>query len=220
MSITQAICNSFKTQLFQGVHNFSAISATASAVAAGTGVYTVSLTGGANNGLAGQIVACAGFGTGANNGSFLITASTSTTITTTNSASANSGALGTCTLGDTFKLALYTSSATMDKTTTNYSSTNEVGNSGTYSAGGGALTSSTPVLSTDTVVCDFVDLSFTSATITARGALIYNSSKVLNASGGAAVLVLDFGSDKTSTSGTFTITFPTPDASNAILRAA
>jgi len=220
MAITQAVANSFKTQILTGVHNFSNVSATATVVGAGTGVYTVTLTGGASNGLAGQVVVCAGFGTSANNGTFLITASNATTITTTNSNSANSGALGTCTLGDTFKLALYTSSATMDKTTTNYSSTNEVGASGSYSAGGGTLVSTTPVLSTDTAVCDFNDLSFTSATITARGALIYNSSKVLNASGGAAVCVLDFGSDKTSTAGTFTITFPTPDASNAILRLA
>lgn len=117
--------------------------------------------------------------------------------------------------GHTFKLALYTSAAVMDKNTTAYSVTNEVGNSGTYSAGGGTLTSSTPVLSTDTAVCDFADISFTSATITARGALIYNSS-VSN----KAVVVLDFGADKTSTAGTFQIVFPTADASNAILRIA
>lgn len=220
MAITQAVCDSFKTQLLEGVHNFTNVSATASAVGAGTGVYTVTLTGGANNGLTGQAVVCAGFGTGANNGTFMITASDATHITTTNTNSANSGGLGTCTLGDTFKLALYTSSASLDKTTTNYASTNEVGASGSYSAGGGTLVSTTPTLSTDTAVCDFADLSFTTATITARGALIYNSSKVCNASGGAAVCVLDFGSDKTSTAGTFTITFPTPDASNAILRLA
>lgn len=143
MAITQAVCNSFKTEILTATHNFT-------------------------------------------NGT-----------------------------GHTFKLALYTSSATIDKATTAYSATNEVGNSGTYSAGGGSLTSATPVLSTDTAVCDFTDISFTSATITARGALIYNSS-VSN----KAVCVLDFGSDKTSTAGTFAITFPTPDASNAILRIA
>ena len=140
MAITQAVCNSFKTELLTATHNF------------------------------------------------------------TNST------------GDAFKLALYTSAATMDKTTTAYSATNEVGASGSYSAGGGALVSSTPVLSGDTAVCDFVDLAFTSATITARGALIYNSSK-----SNKAVLVLDFGSDKTSTAGTFTITFPAPAAGTAIL---
>ena len=114
-----------------------------------------------------------------------------------------------------FKLALYVAAATLDKTTTAYSAANEVADSGTYSAGGGSLTSSTPVLSADTAVCDFADLAFTSATITARGALIYNSSAA-----NKAVVVLDFGADKTSTAGTFTIIFPTPDASNAILRLA
>lgn len=121
----------------------------------------------------------------------------------------------TVTTGHAFKLALYTSSATLNKSTTAYSATNEVANSGSYAAGGGALVSATPVLSTDTAVCDFGDISFTSATITARGALIYNDTQ-----GDKAVQVLDFGSDKTSTAGTFAITFPTPDASNAILRIA
>jgi len=143
MAITQAVCNSFKTEILTGTHNF--------------------------------------------------------TVTT----------------GDTFKLALYTSSASLDKTTTAYSATNEVAGSGTYSAGGASLTSSTPTLSGDTAICDFADVSFTTATITARGALIYNSSK-----SNKAVCVLDFGADKTSTAGTFTITFPTPDSSNAILRIA
>jgi hypothetical protein len=121
----------------------------------------------------------------------------------------------TASTGDTFKLALYTSSATMDATTTAYSATNEVGASGTYSAGGGALTSATPVSSGTTAICDFADLAFTSATITARGSLIYNSTK-----SNKAVIVNDFGADKTSTAGTFTIVFPTPDASNAIIRIA
>ena len=118
--------------------------------------------------------------------------------------------------GDTFKLALYTSSATLGASTTAYSSTNEVGDSGTYSAGGGTLTNVTPTTSSTTAFTDFADLSFTSATITARGALIYNDT----AAGDPAVAVLDFGSDKTSTSGTFTIQFPTADASNAIIRIA
>lgn len=100
----------------------------------------------------------------------------------------------------------------MDKTTTAYSATNEVGNSGSYAAGGGTLTNVTPVLSTDTAICDFADISFTNATITARGALLYNSS-VSN----KAVLVLDFGADKTSTAATFTITFPAAAAGTAIL---
>ena len=144
MAITQAMCNSFKQELLEGVHNFK-----------------------------------------------------------------NSG-------GDTFKLALFTSSASLDSTTTAYSSSNEVGNSGTYSAGGGSLTRVDPSLkSTSTATTDFSDISFTSATITARGALIYNSSD-----SDKAVCVLNFGSDKSSSSGTFQVVFPTNDASNAIIRIA
>ena len=116
---------------------------------------------------------------------------------------------------DTFKIALYTSSATLSASTTAYSSSNEVSDSGSYSAGGGSLTSVTPTTSGTTAICDFADISFTSATITARAALIYNSTN-----SNKAVCVLDFGGDKTSTSGTFTIQFPTADASNAILRLA
>ncbi len=116
---------------------------------------------------------------------------------------------------DTFKIALYSSSATLSAATTAYSSTNEVSDSGTYSAGGGSLTSATPTTSGTTAICDFTDISFTSATITARGALVYNSTN-----SNKAVCVLDFGGDKTSTSGTFTIQFPAADASNAILRLA
>ncbi len=121
--------------------------------------------------------------------------------------------------GDTFLLALYTSAATLDATTTAYSATNEVGNSGTYSAGGGALTRVDPTTSSTTAYTDFADLAFTSATITARGALIYNSTPTSTYTN-PAVAVLDFGSDKTSTSGTFTIVFPTADATNAIIRLA
>ena len=121
----------------------------------------------------------------------------------------------TATTGDTFKIALYSSSATLSASTTAYSATNEVSNSGTYTAGGGSLTAVTPTTSGTTALCDFADASFTSATITARGALIYNSS-----ASNKAVVVLDFGGDKTSTSVTFTIAFPAADASNAILRLA
>tara|TARA_R100001509_G_scaffold36771_1_gene19774 strand:- start:4442 stop:4873 length:432 start_codon:yes stop_codon:yes gene_type:complete len=143
MAITSAICNSFKTEILTGVHNF--------------------------------------------------TAST----------------------GDTFNLALYTSSATLNKSTTAYTTSNEVSGSG-YTAKGNALTSVTPALSTDTAVCDFADTSFTSASFTARGCLIFNDS----ATGDPAVCAIDFGADKTVTSGTFTIQFPTADASNAIIRIA
>ena len=121
----------------------------------------------------------------------------------------------TATTGDTFKIALYTNSATLSASTTSYSSSNEVSASGTYTAGGGSLTSVTPTTSGTTALCDFADISFTSATITARGALIYNSSN-----SNKAICALDFGGDKTSTSGTFTIQFPAADASNAILRLA
>tara|TARA_R100000005_G_C4963381_1_gene179169 strand:- start:726 stop:1157 length:432 start_codon:yes stop_codon:yes gene_type:complete len=143
MAITSAICNSFKTEILKGVHNFTASS------------------------------------------------------------------------GDTFNLALYTSSATLNKSTTAYTTSNEVSGSG-YTAKGNALTSVTPALSTDTAVCDFADTSFTSASFTARGCLIFNDS----ASGDPAVCAIDFGADKTVTSGTFTIQFPTADASNAIIRIA
>ena len=124
----------------------------------------------------------------------------------------------TASSGNSFKLALYTSSATLNKTTTAYASTNEISNTSgsAYSAGGSALTSVTPVLSSDTAVCDFADLSFTSASFTANGCLIYNDT----ASGDPAVCAIAFGSDKTVTSGTFTIQFPTADADNAIIRIA
>ena len=122
----------------------------------------------------------------------------------------------TTSTGDTFKLALYTNSASFTAATTAYTATNEVSNSGSYAAGGGSLTNVTPTTSGTTALTDFADLEFTSATITARGALIYNST----ASGDPTVAVLDFGADKTSTTGTFTIQFPTADASNAIIRIA
>ena len=142
MAISQAMCTSFKVELLQGVHNF--------------------------------------------------TAST----------------------GDTFKIALYTSSATLGASTTAYTVSNEVSGSG-YTAGGNTLTNVTPTSSGTTAFTDFADTTWTTATITARGALIYNSTE-----SDKAVAVLDFGSDKTSTAGNFTIVFPTADASNAIIRIA
>ena len=143
MAITSAICNSFKTEILTGTHNFTASS------------------------------------------------------------------------GDTFNLALYTSSASLGASTTAYTTSNEVSGSG-YTAKGNALTSVTPTLDSSTAVFDFADTSFTSASFTARGCLIFNDS----ATGDPAVCVIDFGSDKTVTSGTFTIQFPTADASNAIIRIA
>lgn len=121
--------------------------------------------------------------------------------------------------GDTFKLALYTNSANFDATTSAYTATNEVGNSGSYSAGGGNLTRVNPTVLGTTAFTDFADLTFTSATITARGALIYNSTPTHTYTNPTCV-VLDFGSDKASTTGDFTIIFPTADASTAIIRIA
>jgi len=145
MAITSAVCNSFKTEVLQAVHNFT-------------------------------------------NG------------------------------GNTFNLALYTSSATLDKTTTAYSATNEITNDAgsAYTAKGEALTSVTPALSGDTACCDFADVSWTSASFTANGCLIFNDS----AAGDPSVCAIAFGGDKTATNGTFTIQFPTADASDAIIRIA
>jgi hypothetical protein len=122
----------------------------------------------------------------------------------------------TASTGDTFKLALYDNSASFTAATTAYTSVNEVGDSGTYAAGGGALTNVTPTTSGTTAFTDFDDITFTSATITAFGALIYNDT----AAGDPSVVVLDFGGAKTSTSGDFQIVVPTADASNAIIRIA
>ena len=144
MAITSAVCNSFKVEVLQGIHNFTASS------------------------------------------------------------------------GDTFNLALYTSSASLNKSTPAYTTSNEVASSGGYTAKGKALTSVTPALSTDTACCDFADVSWTSASFTANGCLIFNDS----ASGDQSVCAIAFGGDKTVSSGTFTIQFPTADASNAILRIA
>lgn len=120
----------------------------------------------------------------------------------------------TASTGDTFKLALYSSSATLGATTTAYVTTGEA--TGTnYTAGGGTLTSVTPTTSGTTAVCDFADLTFGTATITARGMLIYNSTD-----SNKSVAAIDFGGDKTSTAGDFTIVFPSPTATGAIIRLA
>ena len=120
----------------------------------------------------------------------------------------------TATSGNSFKLALYTSSATLGAGTTAFVTTGQA--SGTnYTSGGSALTSVTPTTSGTTAVCDFADLTFSNATVTARGCLIYNDTQ-----SDKAVCAIDFGGDKTSTAGDFTIVFPTADASNAIVRIA
>ena len=121
--------------------------------------------------------------------------------------------------GDTFKLAMYTNSASFNAATTAYTTSNEVSGSG-YSAGGGTLTRVDTSVSGTTALTDFSDLTFTNATVTARGALIYNTTTGSGSGTTDTVVVLDFGSDKTSTAGDFTIQFPAADASNAIIRIA
>ena len=143
MAITSAICNSFKTQILTGVHNFT-------------------------------------------NG------------------------------GNQFKLALYTDQANLSKSTTQYITTAEVANGNGYTTEGIVLTNVTPALSGDTACCDFSDVSFTSASFTTRGCMIYNETVAND----PAVCVIDFGGNKTVSSGTFTIQFPAADASNAIVRIA
>jgi len=125
----------------------------------------------------------------------------------------------TASTGHTFKLAMYTNSASFDASTTDYTATNEVSGTG-YSAGGGTLTNVTPTTSGTTALTDFADLTFASSTITARGALIYNTTTGGGTSTTDSVVILDFGSDKSSSAGDFTIVFPTADASNAIIRIA
>jgi len=120
--------------------------------------------------------------------------------------------------GNSFKIALFTSSASLGAGTTAYSSSNEASGTG-YTSGGAALTNVTPTTSSTTALTDFADVTWSSSTVTARGALIYNSSTTAG-SANRAVIVLNFGADKSSSSGDFTIQFPTADASNAIIRIA
>ena len=115
--------------------------------------------------------------------------------------------------GDVFKLALYTSAANLSAATTSFTTGSEVANTGQYASGGGVLTGQSTSLDTGVAIVDFAELSFTGVTLTARGALIYNTSE-----SNKAVAVLNFGGDKTATAGTFTIQFPTFNSTNAILR--
>ena len=117
--------------------------------------------------------------------------------------------------GNSFKLSLYTNSAVLGKSTTSFTTDAQVSNSGQYTSGGGALVNGGTSLSTDTAIVDFADRSFTGVTLTARGALIYNTSN-----SNKAVAVLDFGGDKTATAGTFTIQFPNANDTQAIIRIA
>ena len=122
----------------------------------------------------------------------------------------------TSSTGNTFKIALYTSSATLDATTTAYTASNEVANGNGYTTAGETLTNVTPTSSSTTAYTDFADVTWTTASFTARGALIYNDT----ASGDPAVCVLDFGADYTATNGDFTVQFPTANATDAIIRIA
>ena len=117
--------------------------------------------------------------------------------------------------GDKFKIALYPSSAALNSATTSFTTTNEVANSGQYVSGGGALSNLGTSIASGVAIVDYADRSFTGVTLTARGALIYNTSATV---ANAAVAALDFGADKTATSGTFTIQFPAFTTSAAILR--
>ena len=121
----------------------------------------------------------------------------------------------TASSGDVFKIALYTSSATLNSATTSFTTGNQVPNSGQYTSGGGKLVNLATSITAGVARVDFSDRSFTGVTITARGALIYNTSSTAT---NAAVAVLDFGADKTATSGTFTIQFPAFTTAAAILR--
>ncbi len=124
----------------------------------------------------------------------------------------------TASSGNTFNIALYDSDASLGAGTTAYTTSEEISNTSgsAYSAKGKALTSVTPVASSTTAVCDFSDISWTSASFTARGCMIFNDS----ASGDPSVCCIDFGGDKTATNGTFTVQFPTADSSDAIIRIA
>jgi len=126
------------------------------------------------------------------------------------------GVIRASTAADVFKIALYTSSATLSATTTAYTTSNEVATAGGYTAGGNTLTiSQVPTSTTTTAWLDFADSVWTASTITANGAMIYNSTQ-----GNKCVAILAFGGDKTSTAGDFTIIFPTADSTSAIIRIA
>jgi len=215
MAITTAYCSSFKQQQFRGQHSmqtsgFVSSTATAATTVNYTNVDTTTM------GLIGLGYTFTGTNVGANSVVAAIVGAQAFT-----SSVASTGAVGNLTftnpMAASYKLAMYTSAATMDATTTVYSATNEAAGTG-YSAGGSALTfsASMPSLTTTVAWMDFADLVFSTATVTARGCLIYNSYGAQNRS----CSVHDFGADKTSTAGDFTIIMPTPDSSNAILRIA
>src|SRR6201987_2589254 len=214
MAITTAMAGSFKQELFRGQHNMTTTGFTITASSTSSTAYTAASS--VTNITLGDSF------TGTNVGaSSIVTVIGSSTTFTSSVASTGTISGGTLTftnpMAGSYKLALFTSSATLDGTTATYSTTNEA--SGTnYSAGGSALTisASMPSLTTTTAFMDFADLVFSTVTITARGCQIYNHYASLDRS----VSTHDFGADKTATAGDFTIIFPTADSSNAILRLA
>lgn len=214
MAITTAMAGSFKQESWRGQHQFTTTgftltaSSSSSTTFSGASSFTNLVPG----------LSFTGTNVGANS---IVTQVLSTTSFVSSVAATGTIAGGTLTftnpMATAYKLALYTNAATMDGTTTVYSTTNEA--SGTnYTAGGNTLSfsASMPSLTSTTAFMDFADLVFSTATVTARGCLIYNNYASL----GRAVSVHDFGADKTSTAGDFTIVFPAADSSNAILRLA
>ena len=203
MAITQAICGSFKQELLDGVHDFGgvftgSISGTTLTVSAVTnGVLTVGSAISGTGITAGTKITAYGSGTG---GAGTYTVDISQTVAST-----------TITSGDTFKIALYLSTASLDSSTTVYSSSNESSGPG-YTAGGGTLTNLGTSLSGATAFLSWDNYTWTSATISAYGALIYNTSK-----NNAAVAVLSFGATYSSTNGNFQITFPANTSSTAVI---
>lgn len=210
MAITTAMASSFKQQLLQGMHSFT-LGSTFTADTTNTSAALANVSSIAN-----LIPGMAVSGTGIPASTVIASIDSATGITLSKAATAtNSTVTVTFGSGDAFKIALYTSAATLGAATTAYSATNEVSGTG-YTAAGGALVNVTPTLSSTTALTDFADFTWSTATITARGALIYNTRSAAN----RAVTTHDFGSDKTSTAGDFTVVFPVADASNAIIRVA
>ena len=203
MAITQAICSSFKQQLLNHEHDFGGVftgsisGSTLTITAATNGVLALGSYISGTGVTAGTYITAYGTGTG---GAGTYTVSVSQTVSST-----------TITSGDTFKIALYTSSATLDSSTTAYTASNESSGTG-YTAGGGTLTNLGTSLSGTTAYLSWNPYTWTSATVSAYGALIYNTSK-----NNAAVAVLSFGATYSSTNGNFTITFPANDSTHAVI---
>jgi len=208
MAITTAMCSSFKQELMRGQHIL-----TVGATVTGSSSSSVNYTSVSSTTLLSAGMTFTGTNVGTNS---RIAEIISSSAFTSSVAATGSIAGGTLTYsGHTFKLALYTSSASLDATTTAYSATNEASG---VTAGGYALTASASMPSLTTTVAwhDFADLVISTVTVTARGCMIYNTLAALN----RAVSVHDFGADKTATAGDFTVVFPTADSSAAILRIA